>query len=58
MLRSNMSMFGINRNKNMISILMGLHRLDEYVFPAIESILAQEEIELEFIIVANGKKIF
>lgn len=38
----------------MISVLMGVHRLDEYVYPAIESILEQRDIDLELIIVANG----
>lgn len=38
----------------MISVLMGVHRLDEYVFPAIDSILAQEEVTFELVVVANG----
>src|SRR5690606_15293864 len=38
----------------MISVLMGVHRLDEYVFPAIDSILAQEEVVFELVVVANG----
>lgn len=38
----------------MISVLMGVHRLDEYVFPAIDSILAQEEVAFELVVVANG----
>lgn len=39
----------------MISVLMGLHRFDKYVFPAIDSILAQDGVELELIVVSNGK---
>lgn len=39
----------------MISVIMGLHRLDHLVYPAIDSILNQSNVELEFIIVANGK---
>ena len=39
----------------MISVLMGVHRIDEFVIPAIDSILSQEGVELELVIVANGK---
>lgn len=38
----------------MISVLMGIHRFDSYVIPAIDSILNQQDIEFEFVIVANG----
>lgn len=38
----------------MISVVMGVHRFDEYVEDAIESILNQTFKDLEFIIVANG----
>jgi len=39
----------------MISVLMGLHRFDRYVFQAIDSVLAQKYVCLELIIVLNGK---
>lgn len=38
----------------MISVIMGLHRIDAYVDRAINSILNQTFKEFEFIIVANG----
>lgn len=38
----------------MISVLMGVHRLDEYVFPAIDSVLTQKEVAFELIVIANG----
>lgn len=40
----------------MISVIMGAHRMDEYVYPAIDSILNQKNIELELIVVANGSQ--
>lgn len=38
----------------MISVLMGIHRFDKYVLPAIWSILNQEGVVFELVIVANG----
>lgn len=40
---------------NMISILMGVHRLDEFSIPAIESVLMQKGVVFEVILVCNGK---
>lgn len=42
----------------MISVIMGIHRLDQYVYMAIESILRQINVEFEFVIVANGRNCF
>lgn len=39
----------------MISVLMGVHRIDDFVFAAIDSILAQEGVRFELLLVANGK---
>ncbi len=38
----------------MISVVMGIHRFDEFVKPAIQSILDQTFKDFEFVIVANG----
>ena len=38
----------------MVSVLMGIHRMDAYVFQAVDSVLAQQGVELELVIVANG----
>lgn len=38
----------------MISVLMGVHKVYRFVYPAIDSMLAQEDVELELVIVANG----
>ncbi|MDG9729831.1 glycosyltransferase [Ignatzschineria sp. RMDPL8A] len=42
----------------MISVIMGIHRIDEYVDNAINSILNQTFANFEFIIVANGSDAF
>src|SRR5699024_8661873 len=38
----------------MVSVLMGVHKIDRYSFPAIDSILNQKNVDFELIIVANG----
>lgn len=38
----------------MISVIMGVHKCDEYLFGAIGTILAQSFADFEFVIVANG----
>jgi len=40
----------------MISVIIGIHRFDNFVPEAIESILGQTLSELELIIIANGKE--
>lgn len=40
----------------MISVVMGVHRFDQYVEKSIKSILSQTFQEIEFIIVANGEQ--
>lgn len=40
----------------MISVVMGVHRFDEFIKPAIQSILDQTFKDFEFIIVANGSE--
>lgn len=39
----------------MISVIMGVHAVDEYLIKSIDSILKQSLKEFEFIIVANGR---
>lgn len=39
----------------MISVVMGVHRMSDYLFPAIDSVLAQEGVDFEFLIVTNGE---
>lgn len=40
----------------MISVVMGVHRFDQYVENSIKCILSQSYQEIEFIIVANGEQ--
>lgn len=40
--------------KKEVSVVMAVHRLDKFVFIAIESILSQADVDLELVIVING----